>query len=108
MSLFRTLLFLLLSAVGLIAKIYDKSTEVAGIPVRYKIALPSDYDSEKTYPAVLAFPPGSQTADMVQVTMLQNWWPQVDRRGYIVVVPEAPGGRMFVGEGARIFPEFLE
>ncbi len=108
MSLLRTLLFLLFTGVALMAKIYDKSAEVAGMRVRYKIALPQDYDPDRTYPAVLAFPPGSQTQDMVQVTMMQNWWPQVDRRGYIVVVPEAPGGRMFVGEGARIFPEFLE
>src|SRR6266446_10187841 len=108
MLLLRTVLFLLFTAVALMAKICDKSAEVAGMRVRYKIALPQDYDPDKTYPAVLAFPPGSQTADMVQVTMMQNWWPQVDRRGYIVVVPEAPGGRMFVGEGARIFPEFLE
>lgn len=108
MTLLRTVLFLLFTSVALLAKIYDKSTEVAGMTVRYKIALPQDYDPGKTYPAVLAFPPGSQTMDMVQFTMMQNWWPQVDRRGYIVVIPEAPGGRMFVAEGARIFPEFLE
>src|ERR1700730_17954385 len=108
MSLPRTLLFLLFTSVALMAKIYDKSAEVAGMTVRYKIALPKDYDPHKTYPAVMTFAPGTQPSDMVQVTMMQNWWPQVDRRGYIVVVPEAPGGRMFVGEGARIFPEFLE
>src|SRR5437879_1547427 len=108
MSLLRISVFLLLSGAALMAKIYDKSAEVAGMTVRYKVALPNDYDPEKTYPAVLAFPPGSQNSDMVQFTMMQNWWPQVDRRGYIVVVPEAPGGRMFVGEGAGIFPEFLE
>jgi predicted esterase len=108
MSLLRIVLFLLFTSVALLAKIYDKSAEIAGMTVRYKVALPQDYDPNKTYPAVLAFPPGSQTQDMVQFTMMENWWPQVDRRGYIVVIPEAPGGRMFVGEGARIFPEFLE
>ncbi len=108
MPLVRLVLFLFFTGVALIAKVYDKSAEVSGMTVHYKVALPQDYDPGKTYPAVLAFPPGSQTMDMVQFTMMQNWWPQVDRRGYIVVVPEAPGGRMFVGEGARIFPEFLE
>ena len=108
MSLLRIVLFLLFSGVALLARIYDKNAEVAGMTVHYKIALPQDYDADKTYPAVLAFPPGSQTRDMVQFTMIENWWPQVDRRGYIVVIPEAPGGHMFVGEGARIFPEFLE
>ena len=70
MSLLRTVLFLLLTSLALMAKIYDKSAEVAGMTVHYKIALPKDYDPDKTYPAVLAFPPGSQTADMVQVTMM--------------------------------------
>src|SRR5260370_17360691 len=95
MSLRRTVLFLMFTAVALMAKIYDKSAEVAGMRVRYKIALPQDYDPDKTYPAVLAFPPGPQTQDMVQVTMMQNWWPQRDPRGYIVVVPETPARRTF-------------
>ena len=31
-----------------------------------------------------------------------------DRRGYIVVLPATPEGRPFVGQGAKIFPEFIE
>src|SRR5260370_16421354 len=106
MSFLRTALLLLFTCAALIAKIYDKSAEVAGMTVHYKIALPSDYDPDKTYPAVLAFPPGSQTPDMVQFTMLQNWSPQVDRRGYIVVIPAAPPGPLFVAQAPAIFPPF--
>jgi predicted esterase len=39
---------------------------------------------------------------------VQNWLPEQDRRGYIVVIPAAPGGRSFAGEGAKVFPEFIE
>jgi len=89
------------------AKVFDKTVEIAGMRVQYKILLPKDYDPAKAYPAILAFPPGSQTMDMVLTTLQQNWL-QADRRGYIVVIPAAPLGRPFVSEGAKIFPEFIE
>jgi predicted peptidase len=90
------------------AKAYDKAVEIDGTTVHYKIVLPKDYDPTKTYPAVLAFPPGSQTMDMVLTTLVQNWLPEADRFRYIVVVPAAPNGRPFTGAGAKVFPEFLE
>src|SRR5262245_14460976 len=89
------------------AKVFDKTAEIGGLRVQYKILLPKDYDPAKAYPAILAFPPGSQTMDMVLTTLQQNWL-QADRRGYIVVIPAAPLGRPFVSEGAKIFPEFIE
>jgi len=46
--------------------------------------------------------------DMVLTTLMQNWLPELDKRDYIVVLPAAPTGRGFVGDGAKIFPEFLE
>ena len=55
----------LLASSTLAAKVLDKTAEVAGMTVHYKVALPKDYDPQKTYPAVLAFPPGAQTMDMV-------------------------------------------
>ena len=98
----------LLASSTLAAKVLDKTAEVAGMTVHYKVALPKDYDPQKTYPAVLAFPPGAQTMDMVLTTLMQNWRMEGDRRGYIVVLPAAPEGRPFVGQGAKIFPEFIE
>jgi predicted peptidase len=90
------------------AKVVDKNATIAGLTFDYKIILPKDYDPEKAYPAVLAFPPGGQTMDMVNVTLNQNWAGEAQRRGYIVVIPAAPGGRLFFEEGARVFPQFLE
>src|SRR5215469_5534608 len=90
------------------AKAYDKAVEIDGTTVHYKIILPNSFDPAKTYPAILAFPPGSQTMDMVLTTLAQNWLPEADRFGYIVVVPAAPNGRSFTGAGATIFPEFIE
>src|SRR5262245_54487140 len=75
---------LLLASSVVSAKVFDKSAEIAGMPLHYKVALPRDYDPQKAYPAVLAFPPGSQTMDMVLTTLQQNWLVEGDRRHYIV------------------------
>jgi len=98
----------LCAAVTLHAKAYDKSIEVAGLTVHYKVVLPKDYDTAKVYPAILAFPPGGQGEDMVLTTLTRNWQPEAERRGYLVFIPAAPGGQLFFEGGARVFPQFLE
>src|SRR5580704_12374340 len=90
------------------AKVFDKDTTIDGLTVHYKVVLPTVYDPAKAYPAVLAFPPGAQTMDMVFDTLNRNWAPEAQRRGYIVVIPAAPVGRLFTGDGARVFPAFLD
>jgi predicted peptidase len=90
------------------AKVIDQSTTIAGMTMYYKVVLPKEYDPDKTYPAVLAFPPGGQDMQMVMVTLMQNWAGEAQRRGYIVVIPAAPAGHMFVDDGARVFPKFLD
>lgn len=95
-------------AANLDARAFDKSIDIGGVTVHYKIILPKDYDAAKTYPAVLAFPPGSQGPDMVLTTLFRNWLPEADKRGYLVFIPAAPNGKLFSQEGARVFPEFLD
>jgi poly(3-hydroxybutyrate) depolymerase len=108
MRLLLCVLSLLAFSLSLSAKAVDKTAEIAGLTVHYKLSLPPNYDPAKTYPAVLAFPPGSQGMDMVLDTLLRNWLPEADRRNTIIVIPAAPNGRPFVGDGAKIFPEFAE
>lgn len=107
-TLFAAAIAFLGFAAGLHAKAFDKSIDIAGVTLHYKVVLPKDYDAAKTYPAVLAFPPGSQGADMVMTTLMRNWLPEADRRGYLVFIPAAPNGHLFFEEGARVFPEFLD
>ena len=57
---FPALVALLAIAMGLQAKAFDKSIDISGVTLHYKVAQPKDYDAARTYPAVLAFPPGSQ------------------------------------------------
>jgi predicted peptidase len=107
-TLFTAAMAFLAFATGLHAKAFDKSIDIASVTLHYKVVLPKDYDAAKAYPAVLAFPPGSQGADMVMTTLMRNWLPEADRRGYLVFIPAAPNGRLFFEEGARVFPEFLD
>src|SRR5262249_53589665 len=90
------------------ASVIDKSANVAGMSLHYKVVLPKEYDPAKEYPAILAFPPGSQTMDMVMSTLVRNWSLEAQRRGYIVIIPAAPIQGTFVQEGSRVFPEFLD
>jgi len=89
------------------ADVLDKTKNVSGITVHYKVVLPNGYDPAKTYPAVLAFSGGPQTMDTVENTVERNWRAEAERRGYIVVVPAAPAEGVYFEGGARIFPEFL-
>jgi len=93
---------------SLYAKAFDKSIDVSGVTVHYKVILPKDYDSAKAWPAVLAFPPGGQGPDMVMTTLVRNWLPEAEKRGYIVFVPAAPNSQLFFEGGARVLPELLD
>jgi poly(3-hydroxybutyrate) depolymerase len=99
--------FALLLTPAALAKVIDQDATIAGLPLHYKVVLPKDFDASKAYPAVLAFPPGSQGMDMVMTTLVQNWAGEAQKRGYIVIIPAAPVGRLFFEDGARVFPEFL-
>jgi len=103
-------LFLVVSAAGLAAhgKVLDKTATIAGMTFPYKVVLPANYDAATAYPAILAFPPGEQTMDMVMGTLQRNWAGEAQRRGYIVVIPAAPREGLFMEEGARVFPAFLD
>jgi len=39
---------------------------------------------------------------------MRNWRAEAERRGYIVVLPAAPNGRLFFEGGEKVFPEFLD
>jgi poly(3-hydroxybutyrate) depolymerase len=90
------------------AEVIEKSMQVSGTTVRYKVVLPDGYDASRTYPAVLAFGGGPQTMNTVDGILARNFRSEAQRRGYIVVAPAAPNGQVFFEEGARIIPAFLK
>jgi len=90
------------------ADVLDQTATINGTTVHYKVIRPRDFDPAKTYPGVLAFPPGDQSMDMVMVGVDYNYRAEAERRGYIVIEPAAPGGVSFVRGGDRIFPAFID
>ena len=86
----------------------DKSKNVAGVVVHYKVVLPAGYDTAKSYPAILALGGGPQTMNTVDAVLNRNLRTEAEKRGYIVVAPAAPDGDLFFEGGARIFPDFLK
>lgn len=90
------------------ASVLAQTKNVAGVSVDYKVVLPDGYDASKAYPAIIVFGGGPQTMDTVDRTLARNFRPEAEKRGYIVVAPAAPGGKLFFQEGARIFPDFLK
>jgi predicted peptidase len=89
------------------AAVMEKNANIGGTTVRYKVVLPNGFDAAKTYPAVLAFPPGGQDMEMVDATLNGNYRAEAEKRGYIVIEPSAPNGVLFFEGSQKIFPAFL-
>ncbi len=90
------------------AEVLEKTKNIGGTTVHYKVVLPNNYDPAKAYPAILAFGGGPQTMNTVDSTIDRNFREQAEKRGYIVVAPAAPNDQLFFEGGERIFPEFLK
>jgi poly(3-hydroxybutyrate) depolymerase len=98
----------ILTTTPLRAEVLEKSKSVGGMTVDYKVVLPEGYDPAKTYPAVLVFGGGPQNMTTVDNTLNRNFRAEAEKRGYIVVAPAAPNGKLFFMGGERIIPEFLK
>ena len=90
------------------ADVSEHSKKVSGMTVQYKVVLPAGYDATKAYPAIIALGGGPQTMNTVDGVLNRNLRAEAEKRGYIVIAPAAPDGRLFFEDGARIFPEFLK
>ena len=54
------------------AELLEKTKNVGGTTVRYKVVLPNGYDPAKSYPAILAFGGGPQTMNTVDNVLSRN------------------------------------
>jgi poly(3-hydroxybutyrate) depolymerase len=90
------------------AEIVERRGTFGGLDVEYRVVLPDGYDPARAYPGVLVFTGGAHSLRGVEGTLAADWRVQAERRGYIVVSPAGPGGRLFFESGDRIFPEFLD
>lgn len=87
---------------------YRTLTTRDGTRLRYALVLPEGFDPARTYPVLLALPPGAQNEAMVESGLSRYWGRQAARRGWVVVSPVAPGGRLFFQGSEALVPELLD
>ena len=108
LSLFAALLTTLAGVQTLRAEVVARTLKVGRTTVEFKVVLPAGYESNRSYPGILALGGGPQTMNTVDNVLNRNLRAEAEKRGYIVVAPAAPEGQLFFEDGARIFPEFLK
>lgn len=99
---------LFMGATTATAEMIEKTGTFGGLTLAYKVVLPSGYDPSRTYPVVLVFTGGSQQMRGAEGTVNTDWRQEAERRGYIVVSPASPDGRLFFEGADRVFPSFLD
>jgi len=90
------------------AELVEKSGRFGGLQVAYKVVLPNGYDPARAYPVVLVFTGGPQQLRGAEGTLNTDWRQEAERRGYVVISPGSPDGRLFFEGADAIFPEFLD
>lgn len=79
-----------------------------GSTLTYDLQVPTDYDPQAPSPTLLAFPPGAQSAEMVDAGFRLYWAEQAPPRGWLVISPAAPGGVSFFAGSEAHIPALLE
>ncbi len=86
---------------------HKKAVMSDGTELSYSIVLPDGFDAAKTYPVLLALPPGGQDQEVVDSVLDRVWTPEAKRRGWIVVSPVAPGALFYDPAAAKYIPELV-
>ena len=76
--------------------------------LRYAVVLPTGFEEGKTYPVLVAMPPGSQSEEAVDSAMSLFWGRQASQRGWVVVSPAVPAGSWHSRSGTGIAARFLD
>jgi len=91
-----------------LAETVERTGTFGGLDLSYRVALPDAYDPAASYPTILHFAGGGQTERIVTGSLASDWESGAAERGYVVVAPIAPDGRLFFQDGDAVFPEFLD
>ncbi|HSG43648.1 MAG TPA: hypothetical protein VLA72_10885 [Anaerolineales bacterium] len=77
-----------------------------GKPLEYFLSLPKEIDKNKTYRTILAIPPGGQTKEFVDAYL--HWFDYFAKRGWILVSPATPDGKLFFQGSERYLPYLMD
>lgn len=84
------------------------STKVNGVTINYAVAKPANVVKGETRKVLLAFPPGGQTADLVDVGLAKYWAAEGTKRGWVVISPAAPTTGLFYSGSSQLIAPFLD
>jgi pimeloyl-ACP methyl ester carboxylesterase len=79
-----------------------------GTKIAYTLVLPTGFDATKTYPLLLALPPGGQDQETTDAVVDRVWKDEAKRRGWVVVSPVAPGALFYEPDSAKYVPELVQ
>ena len=101
------MLMALMLLAGMVRAQHYLTLEIEGDDaLSYLLWLPDDFDQNERYPVLLALPPGPQTPDMVEAGL--GYWQAGPPRGWVVVSPAPPGGRLFFQGSETHIPALLD
>lgn len=78
-----------------------------GTELHYTLVLPDGFDPAKTYPVLLALPPGGQDQEVVDSVVDRVWKDEAKRLGWVVVSPAAPGALFYDEASAKYLPDLV-
>jgi predicted peptidase len=87
--------------------VFEELELEGGQKLAYALVLPKGFDPVRSYPALLALPPGGQDRAMVEAGLERYWGEAAAERGWIVVSPVAPRLTFFQGAETQL-PALLE
>lgn len=74
----------------------------------YAIIKPESFDPQRTYPVLVAFPPGEQDRVNVEKGLEMYWSAEAVKRGWVVISPVSAPGSGVMGGSVRLVPELLD
>ena len=87
---------------------FEKLEASDGTVIKYAVILPDDYDEKEAYPVLLFAPPGAQNTGQVKWGLDYFGAAYAARRGWIVISPVAPRGKLFFRGAEQFIPELLD
>ncbi|MFQ5558668.1 MAG: hypothetical protein ACE5GB_14335 [Acidimicrobiales bacterium] len=81
---------------------------VEGLDVDYVTIVPDGFELGDTAPVLPAFPPGGQDLALTQSVAAGTYLTEAVARGWVVVSPAAPGGRLFFDGSEALVPTLMD
>ncbi len=86
---------------------HRKAVMSDGTEISYSVVLPDGFDPARSYPVLLALPPGGQDQEVVDSVIERVWKAEAKKRGWIVISPVAPGPLFYDPAAARYLSELV-